>query len=129
MDIVTSVKTVLGKYATFEGRASRPEFWWFVLAFMLFSIVLGIIEGAIVAPMLGFAPFAPEAGQPLRVIAALAVLLPGIAVSVRRLHDIDRSGWWYLIGLVPIIGSLVLLFWYVQPGTDGSNRFGEKPND
>ena len=124
MNMQTAVKTVLGKYATFSGRASRSEFWWFTLAVLIFSIIVSIIDGAVVAPMLGFEAFADEAGEPLRVIESLVLLLPSLAVAVRRLHDIDRSGWWYLIIVIPIIGPLVLLYWYIQPGTDGSNQFG-----
>ena len=124
MNMQTAVKTVLGKYATFSGRASRSEFWWFTLAVLILSIIVSIIDGAVVAPMLGFEAFADEAGEPLRVIESLVLLLPSLAVAVRRLHDIDRSGWWYLIIVIPIIGPLVLLYWYIQPGTDGSNQFG-----
>ena len=124
MNMQTAVKTVLGKYATFSGRAPRSEFWWFTLAVIILSIIVSIIDGAVVAPMLGFEAFADEAGEPLRVIESLALLLPSLAVALRRLHDIDRSGWWYLIIIVPIIGPLVLLYWYIQPGTDGSNQFG-----
>jgi uncharacterized membrane protein YhaH (DUF805 family) len=120
----TAVKTVLSKYATFSGRAARPEFWWFTLAVVILSVVLSIIEGGVLAPMLGFEAFAEEAGEPLRWVASLILFLPSLAVAVRRLHDIDRSGWWYLIILVPIIGPLILLYWYIQPGTDGSNQFG-----
>ena len=124
MNMQTAVKTVLGKYATFSGRAPRSEFWWFTLAGVSLSIIVSIIDGAVVAPMLGFEAFADEAGEPLQMIASLALLLPSLAVAVRRLHDIDRSGWWYLLIIVPIIGPLVLLYWYIQPGTDGSNQFG-----
>ena len=124
MTMMEAVKHVLGNYATFSGRAARSEFWWWVLALILLQIVTGIIDGAVVAPMLGAEAFSPESGQPLSLLIALALLIPSIAVSVRRLHDLDRSGWWYLLGLVPIIGPLVLLFWYVQPGTAGDNRFG-----
>ncbi len=124
MNMVDAVKTVLGKYATFSGRASRPEFWWYVLALVLLLLVLGVIDGALVAPMLGYEPFQPEAGEPVSTVVALALMLPTIAVCVRRLHDIDRSGWWYLIGLVPVIGTVILLWWYSRPGTGGQNRFG-----
>ena len=124
MNMQTAVKTVLSKYATFSGRAARPEFWWYTLAVVILSIFLSIIEGAVLAPMLGFEPFAQEAGQPLRWLSSLILFLPSLAVAVRRLHDIDRSGWWYLIILVPIIGALVLLYWYIQRGTDGPNQFG-----
>ena len=124
MNMQTAVKTVLGKYATFSGRAPRSEFWWFTLAVIILSIIVSIIDGAVVAPMLGFEAFADEAGEPLRMIESLVLLLPSLAVAVRRLHDIDRSGWWYFIIVIPIIGPLVLLYWYIQPGTDGSNQFG-----
>jgi uncharacterized membrane protein YhaH (DUF805 family) len=124
MNMQTAVKTVLGKYATFSGRAPRSEFWWFTLAVIILSIIVSIIDGAVVAPMLGFEAFADEAGEPLRMIESLVLLLPSLAVAVRRLHDIDRSGWWYFLIVIPIIGPLVLLYWYIQPGTDGSNQFG-----
>ncbi len=124
MDMVTAVKTVLGKYATFSGRAARPEYWWWVLATVILFFVLGLIDGALVAPMMGFEAFEPNAGQPLSVIASLALLVPNLAVAARRLHDTDRSGWWLLLGLIPIIGSLVLIYFLVQKGTEGSNRFG-----
>ncbi len=124
MDMVTAVKTVLGKYAIFSGRAARPEYWWWVLATVILFFVLGLIDGALVAPMMGFEAFEPNAGQPLSVIASLALLVPNLAVAARRLHDTDRSGWWLLLGLIPLIGSLVLIFFLVQKGTEGSNRFG-----
>jgi len=124
MEMVTAVKTVLGKYATFSGRAARPEYWWWVLATVILFFVLGLVDGALVAPMMGFEAFEPNAGQPLSVIASLGLLIPNLAVAARRLHDTDRSGWWLLLGLIPVIGSLVLIFFLVQKGTEGSNRFG-----
>jgi uncharacterized membrane protein YhaH (DUF805 family) len=124
MNMQTAVKAVLSKYATFSGRAPRSEFWWFTLAVIILSLILSVIDGAVLAPMLGFEAFAEEAGNPLGVIGSLVLLLPSLALAVRRLHDIDRSGWWYFIIIVPIIGPLVLLYWYIQPGTDGSNQFG-----
>jgi uncharacterized membrane protein YhaH (DUF805 family) len=124
MEMVTAVKTVLGKYATFSGRAARPEYWWWVLATVILFFVLGLVDGALVAPMMGFEAFEPNAGQPLSVIASLGLLIPNLAVAARRLHDTDRSGWWLLLGLIPVIGSLVLIFFLVQKGTEGTNRFG-----
>ena len=118
-----AVRAVLSKYATFSGRASRAEFWWWILAIFLLSVVTQIIDGAVVAPMLGFERFGENAGQPLSMILSLAVLLPAIAVAARRLHDIGRSGWWLLLALVPIVGSLVLLWFYIQPSVD-SNEWG-----
>lgn len=124
MSFTEAVRTVLSKYATFQGRAVRSEFWFFVLFIFLLFTLLAVIEGAVLAPALGFSAFDPDAGQPLSLIASLALLLPNIAVAARRLHDIDRSGWWLLIGFVPVIGLLVLLYWYIQPGTDGANQYG-----
>ncbi|MEH6588961.1 MAG: DUF805 domain-containing protein [Halioglobus sp.] len=120
----TAIKCVLKKYATFTGRAERPEFWWFMLFLALLNLALAIIEGAILAPMLGFEAFAPEAGQPLRMLSSLVFLLPSLAVTVRRLHDINRSGWWYLIVLVPIIGICVLVYWFAQRSHAGENQYG-----
>jgi uncharacterized membrane protein YhaH (DUF805 family) len=114
----------LSNYAVFSGRAPRSEYWWWILAIVIFFAVLGLIEGALIAPMMGFEAFQPEAGRPLSLVFSLGLLLPNIAVSVRRLHDTDRSGWWLLLALIPLLGSLVLIFFYVQPGTDGANRFG-----
>lgn len=124
MDMVTAVKTVLSKYATFSGRAARPEYWWWVLATIILFLVLGLIDGALVAPMLGFEAFEPTAGQPISLIASLGLLIPNLAVAARRLHDTDKSGWWLLLGLIPLIGNLVLIFLLVQRGTEGANRFG-----
>ena len=125
MNMMTAVKTALAKYATFSGRATRPEYWWWILAMIILFTVLGLIDGAVIAPLLGFEAFDPEAAQPVSFIASLGLLLPNLAVSARRLHDTDRSAWWLLLGLIPVIGTLVLLVFYVLRGTDGPNRFGE----
>jgi uncharacterized membrane protein YhaH (DUF805 family) len=119
MNMIEAVRSVLGKYATFSGRARRAEYWWWTLAYILASIVLSIIDAMIVG--------ASGGGGILSVIFGLAVLVPSIAVATRRLHDIDRSGWWQLIVLVPLIGAIVLIVWYCKTGTAGPNRFGEDP--
>ena len=124
MDMPTAVKSVLGKYATFSGRAVRSEYWWWSLALIILFVLLAIVEGAIISPILGFDQFSSNAGHPLSLLVCLTILLPSIAVTVRRLHDTDRSGRWLLVGLVPLVGNLVLLFFYVQKGTDGENQFG-----
>jgi len=121
MDIQTAVRTVLGKYATFTGRASRSEYWWWFLAMLLFNLFLRVIDGAV----FGVEVFDGQTGGPLAMVAALALLLPNLAVAVRRLHDTDRSGWWILILLIPIIGYLIFLYWLVQPTYEGENRFDE----
>jgi uncharacterized membrane protein YhaH (DUF805 family) len=123
MNFSTAIITVLKKYAVFSGRASRPEFWYWILAVALVSFVFAIIEGALLAPALGFKAFDPEAGQPLSVILDLAIFLPSIAVAVRRLHDTGRSGWWFVLQLIPLIGTLVLLWWFVQPGLEEPNEY------
>lgn len=113
MGMQEAVRTVLSKYATFEGRAARPEFWWWVLATVLASIVAGLVDRLLFGD-----------GQLLQGLLGLAIIVPNLAVGARRLHDIDRTGWWQLIGLVPIVGWLVLIWFFIQPGTPGRNRFG-----
>jgi uncharacterized membrane protein YhaH (DUF805 family) len=111
MDFATAVKTVvMQKYANFSGRAIRSEYWWFVLAYIIAYLVLAIVDYVLGA-------------QLLTAILSLALLIPSIAVGVRRLHDLDKSGWWLLLGLIPIVG-LILIYWFCQPGTPGANRFG-----
>lgn len=124
MTFADAVRTCFSKYATFSGRAARPEYWWWVLFAVVVNIFTNTIDAYVIAPALGLPPFGEESAQPLSLVTALALLLPGLAVTVRRLHDIDRSGWWFLIALIPIIGLLVLIYWWVQPGTEGENRFG-----
>lgn len=99
MDLVSAVKSCLGQYARFEGTAPRSEFWWFAL----FQFVLLVVAMLISPGLYG--------------LLALALFLPAVAVGARRLHDIGRSGWWQLLSLTGI-GSLVLLYWWLQPGTD-----------
>lgn len=124
MNFSEAVKSAFSNYINFSGRATRPEFWWWVLFVFIILFVLGIIDGAIIAPMLGFEAFADNAGQPLSLLASLGLFLPNLAVAVRRLHDIGRSGWWILIGLIPVVGFVVLIYWYVQPGSEGANEYG-----
>ncbi len=113
----------LRKYAIFSGRSRRKEYWWFLLFHIIISIVLVVIDGAI-------GTLSVEAGMGLLgSVYALAVLIPSIAVSVRRLHDTDRSGWWLLIALIPLIGALVLLVFMVQDSNPGQNRFGRNPKE
>src|SRR5262249_10252423 len=107
--------SVLGKYATFEGRARRREYWYWYLATILVAVVIGIIWAV-----------SSDIGVWIMVLFWLAILLPSIAVSVRRLHDTDRSGWWFLISLIPF-GSLVLLFFFLVDGTPGTNKYGASP--
>jgi uncharacterized membrane protein YhaH (DUF805 family) len=111
---------VLKKYATFSGRARRKEYWMFVLFNIIFSIVATVIDN-----LLGTTQ---ESGYGiLSSIYSLAVLVPGLAVSVRRLHDIGKSGWWLLIALIPLIGAIWLLVLTVTDSQPGDNEYGPNP--
>ncbi len=131
MNIFEAVKSVFSNYANFRGRARRSEYWWWALAYIIIVIVLGFVERAVLGS--GSADFASGDGAVgasfnagiLSGLFMLASAIPYLAVGARRLHDIDRSGWWALIVLIPFIGGLILLYWYVQPGTPGPNRFGD----
>ncbi len=108
---------VLKKYAVFSGRARRKEYWMFLLFSMLIAIGIGIIEGIIGSPGI------------IGLLYSFAVLIPSLAVSVRRLHDTDRSGWWLLVAFVPFIGGLVLLVFMLLDSTPGQNSFGANPKE
>ena len=108
---------VLQKYTLFTGRARRSEFWYFVLISVLIGLVLGMLD-AVIRKVIGFGP--------LGIVYGLAVLVPGIAVSIRRLHDTDRSGWWLLLGLVPLV-DLVLIVFLVEDSMASTNRYGQNP--
>lgn len=111
---VEAIKVCFAKYVDFQGRASRSELWWFVLFYYIVLIVLG----ALFTALLG------ENGVWFLYVGLLVFFLPLLGVIVRRLHDTDRSGWWYLISLVPLVGFIVLIVFLCQRGTPGPNRFG-----
>ena len=108
------IRTCLFKNVTFSGRAPRSEFYFLNLLVIIASLVGGVIGAAVGARLFGE-------------IIGFGLLLPIVAVSVRRLHDIDRSGWWLLLDFVPVIGWIVLLVWACNRGTLGPNRFGPDP--
>ena len=112
---------VLKKYAVFSGRARRKEYWYFSLFNLLITIVLAVIDG-----MTGTLIAEVNIGL-LGGIYALAILIPFLAVSVRRLHDTDRSGWWLLIMLIPLIGAIVILVFMVQDSKPNENQYGSNP--
>lgn len=121
MDMKTAVETVLReKYVEFNGRAQRAEFWWFILFIFVVSAILSLIDKALFEGVLA------DIG-PLSAIFSLITLIPAIAVTARRLHDVNKSGWWQLLFILPVIGFLVILFWAVQKGTEGPNDFGPDP--
>jgi uncharacterized membrane protein YhaH (DUF805 family) len=115
MTFTEAVKSGFDHYVKFDGRASRPAYWWWFLFTILVAVAASIIDAAI-------GSFGVISG-----IAGLALLLPGLSVAIRRLHDTDHSGWWVLIGLIPIIGFIVLLVFYLRQSDPGENRYGPPP--
>ena len=121
------INIIKNKYAQFAGRASRSEFWYFALFYFILSFILGAIDTFVINPMLGGTTLESAQGGILLLLVALGLLIPIISLSIRRLHDIGKSGWWLLISLIPIIGALVLLYFYVCDSQAGSNMYGENP--
>lgn len=111
------------KYATFSGRARRKEYWYFALFNLIVSIVLTIVD-RVIGSSAGGGSFGLLGG-----IYSLAILIPSIAVQIRRLHDTNRSGWWIFIGLIPLIGTIVFIVFMVQDSNPGENRFGPNPKE
>lgn len=129
MSFGEAIRSGFDNYANFSGRASRSAYWWWALFNFLVSLAAQILDRA-----LGLGPVGADTTYGLRAgvitgLLGLALLLPSLAVGVRRLHDTDRSGWWLLIAIIPIIGWLVLIFFFVTPGTPGPNRYGPPPLD
>jgi uncharacterized membrane protein YhaH (DUF805 family) len=116
MTLQEAVKSVLANYANFSGRARRSEYWYWALAVFIVEIIV-----------LGVRAVSPTLGQLLYILVLLATLVPTLAVGVRRLHDTGRTGWWLLIALIPIIGAIVLIVFFVQDSAPGSNEFGPSP--
>jgi len=107
----------LRNYAKFSGRARRSEYWFFVLFYLIFGLVAGVVDGLVGSD--GF----------VSVIYLLAMFIPSLSVTVRRLHDTDRSGWWLLISFIPLIGAIVLLVFTVLDSTPGQNQYGPNPKE
>lgn len=105
MTFIDSIKVCFSKYATFSGRATRSEFWWFMLFCVLLNCAAGQINGSVYG------------------IVSLALLLPSLAVGTRRLHDLGKSGWWLLLGIIPI-ANFLLIYWECQIGNEGENEYG-----
>lgn len=108
MTFSESISTCFNNYSNFDGRASRSEYWWFALFIALGSILSSAIDDSGI----------------FYTIFSLAVLLPSLAVGARRLHDIGKSGWWQLLGLIPILGAIILIIFFVQKPQSGDNQYG-----
>lgn len=128
MTFTQSVKTVFGKYAVFSGRASRSEYWYFVLFQCIVSVVLSLVFG-----LYDYGPDGVRftarniAGSAVCSLYSLATLLPGLGVSVRRMHDIGKGGGWIFISLVPLVGVIWFIVLAATPGERYANRFGNAP--
>lgn len=107
--MIESVKTCFKKYATFSGRATRSEFWFFYLAYWIVTLILALISFSLMG------------------IWNLVTIIPFYAVSARRLHDIDKSGWFQLFYLIPLVGVIILIVWFATKSDPGKNRYGPKP--
>jgi len=116
MGFADAVRSVLSKYVTFSGRARRSEFWWFALFSMIVYVVGSLLDAAMGTSF-------------VTVLVGLALLLPSLAVTARRLHDTGRSGWWMLISIIPLIGAIALLVFECQDSQPGSNSHGPSPKE
>jgi len=117
MSFVDAVKSAFANYVCFSGRARRSEYWYFVLFQVIVSVVLSILTSVTGATIFTV----------LATLFSLAVLLPSLGLSIRRLHDIGKSGWWLFIGLVPVVGSILLLVWTCKDSEPGDNAYGANP--
>jgi uncharacterized membrane protein YhaH (DUF805 family) len=126
MGFLAAVRACIDRYAVFHGRARRAEYWWWSLFCLLGTIGAAILDAILFGRIDGLTGeiYGPSV---LGGMFALAVLLPSLAVTIRRLHDVGRSGWWLLIVLVPVLGALVLLYWMVRRGDTGWNAHGDDP--
>ena len=112
----------LQRYADFSGRSRRKEYWMFLLGVVLVAIVLGIIEG-----VAGLRGMVGGVYGPLTTLLLLGIIIPSIAVQVRRFHDQDKSGWFVLLGFIPFVGGLIVLVFMCLEGTKGPNQYGPDP--
>ena len=112
----------LRRYADFSGRSRRKEFWMFYLGVIIAAVIIAIVEN-----ILGIAGSVGDVTGPLTLLFALGIFIPSLAVQVRRWHDQDKSGWFVLVGLIPLIGGLINLVFMMLEGTKGPNRFGPDP--
>ena len=124
MSFQEAVQTVFSKYATFEGRARRSEYWYFMLFVCCVNVVIRIL-----AMIVGDSNVLATVLAGISTVFSLGILVPQIAVAVRRLHDIGRSGWFYLIGLIPLIGWIFMIVWFCTDSQPGDNQYGPNPKN
>lgn len=122
VSFVDAIRLGFQRYAVFTGRSTRAELWWWTLFVVIADIALSIVDGITGT----YGMVGPSEGI-LGALFGLATILPGLAVGARRLHDINRSGWWLLLWFAIIIGWIVLIVWAIKRGDDGPNRFGPDP--
>lgn len=123
MGFSEAISTVFSKYAVFEGRARRSEYWYFTLFNVIVEVVLGLLlqftqgkSGSMIFILINAA-------------YSLAVLIPSLAVAWRRLHDIGKPGYFYFIGLIPLVGTILMLLWYTRDSEPGTNMYGPNPKE
>lgn len=119
MNFTEAVKSGFSNYVNFSGRSARPAFWWW----QLFNLIAGVVTLGIDSAIFGLS----EGYTPINWFYTLVTILPSLAVAARRLHDIDRTGWWILIALIPLVGIIILIIWWCKPSQPGPNRFGLNP--
>jgi len=115
MDFSQAISSGFNNYVNFNGRAQRSALWWWILFAFIAQVLAAIIDYALFGTYV------------LYYLVGLGLLLPNIAVQVRRLHDTDRSGWFILLSLIPLVGAIILIVWYCQRGTAGANQHGPDP--
>ena len=113
MDIMQSAKTVLNNYAQFDGRSGRAEFWWWALAYVVGALIVNFVASAIGLGILGMAYW-------------LALIVPSVAVSIRRFHDIGKEAWWAILLFIPLV-NLVIALIFLTKASDGPNKYGQGP--
>ncbi|MFN8662756.1 MAG: DUF805 domain-containing protein [Thermomicrobiales bacterium] len=125
MNFVEAIRSGFNNYANFSGRALRSEYWWWVVFAWIAGVVANIVDSALGWRVYETTVSGMQQGTgPIAAIVGLALLIPGLSVAVRRLHDTDRSGWWLLLVIIPIIGWIVLIVFLASSGTPGSNKYG-----
>ncbi|MEJ8476356.1 DUF805 domain-containing protein [Roseibium algae] len=122
--MLQAADTVLANYFTFAGRANRAEYWWWMLFMFLTTLILLAVDSYLIAPTFGQTAIMNPDQSPATMVANLLFFFPSLTVTVRRMHDIGKSGFWLFIVFVPLIGALLLLYWSLKGGTQGYNDYG-----